>query len=153
MKRRGAVLMLVLWLVACIFVVSAGFLSRTGHESDVARLVHDSTQARELAWAGLESVRVKLLNDSNFPPSVLKNNQDFFSYTEEVVGMDGDKIGLYQLHLDRRWVDPPYEMLRVVCIGEVGSDSNPVRHKLTCEFLMSPGNRGDLVNLLDVGEL
>ena len=145
--------MLVLWLVACIFIVSAGFLSRTSHESEVAKMARQSAQARELAWAGLETVRVKLLNDSNFPPSVLKNNQDFFSYTEEIVGLDGDQIGRNQVHVDRRWVEPPYEILRVVCVGEVGSESNPVRHKLTCEFLMSPGNRGDLVNLLDVGEL
>jgi len=152
--RRGAVLVLVLLLIACLFVVSVGFLSRTKSEASISKMVELSAQARELALAGLEGVRVRLLNDSKFPPPVLQNNQDFFSFVEEVPNADEtDMLGRYQVHIDRRWMASPYSVLRVICIGEAGTESNPIRHKLTCEFLMSEGKRGDLVHLLDEGEL
>ena len=145
---------MVLLLIACLFVVSVGFLSRTRSEASTAQLVTLSAQARELALAGLEGVRVRLLNDAKFPPKVLENNQDFFSFTEEAADFDGTAtLGRYQVHLDRRWMAPPYQVLRVICIGEMGSEANPVRHKLTCEFMMNAGRRGELINLVDEGEL
>lgn len=153
-QRRGAVLVLVLLLIACLFILSVGFLNLKRSEGEVSKLVRQSAQARELAYAGLESVRVRLLNDANFPPSVLNNNQDYFSFTETVPNLDGnDEVGRYQVHLDRRWVQAPYCVLRVISIGEVGTDVNPTRHKFTCEFKMAPDFRGDLVNLLDEGAL
>jgi hypothetical protein len=151
--RRGAVLVLVLLLIACLFILSAGFLARKGSEGKVAQLVRLGAQSREMAYAGLESVRVRLLNDANFPPSVLNANQDYFSFTEGVLDFDGaSEIGRYQVHCDRRWVQAPYCVLRVISVGEVGGANNPVRHKLTCEFKMAPDARGDLVNLLDEGQ-
>lgn len=151
--RRGAVLVLVLLLISCLFILSAGFLGRKNSEGKVAQLVRLGAQCREVAFAGVESVRVRLLNDANFPPSVLNNNQDYFSFTESVLDLDGVvELGRYQVHCDRRWVQPPYCVLRVISVGEVGGANNPVRHKMTCEFKMAPGSRGDLVNLLDEGE-
>ncbi len=145
-------LVLVLLLIACLFVVSAGFLARKNSEGKVAQLVRLGAQAREMSWAGLESVRVRLVNDANFPPSVLNNNQDYFSFTESVYSLDGlSEMGRYQIHCDRRWVQAPYAVVRVISVGEVGAANNPVRHKMTCEFRMNPGARGDLVNLLDEG--
>lgn len=145
--------MLVLLLIACLFIVSAGFLARKNSEAKVGEMVKFGAQAREVAYAGIESVRVRLLNDSSFPPSVLANNQDYFSFTEGVMDLDGQQeMGRYQVHCDRRWVQAPYCLLRVIVVGEVGGSNNPVRHKLTCEFKMGPGARGDMINLLDEGE-
>ena len=144
--------MLVLLLITCLFIASAGFLGRKSSEGKVAQMVRMGAQAREMSYAGLESVRVRLLNDTNFPPSVLNNNQDYFSFTESAMDLAGStEIGRYQVHCARRWVQGPYCVLRVISVGEVGIASNPVRHKLTCEFKMNPGARGDLINLLDEG--
>lgn len=152
MSRRGAALVLVLLLITCLFIASAGFLGRKSSEAKVANLVRMGAQSREMAFAGLESVRVRLRNDTNFPPAALNNNQDYFSFTETVYGLDNTtEVGRYQIHCDRRWTESPYAVLRVISVGEVGKAANPVRHKLTCEFRMNPGARGDLVNLLDEG--
>ena len=145
-------LVLVLLLIACLFIVSVGFLGRKSSEGKVAQMVRMGAQAREMAYAGLETVRVRLLNDTNFPPSVLNNNQDYFSFSERVTDLsEVEEVGRYQIHCDRRWVQAPYCVLRVISVGEVGTAANPVRHKLTCEFKMNPGFRGDLINLLDEG--
>lgn len=152
MKRRGAALVLVLLLITCLFIASAGFLGRKSSEGKVAQMVRMGAQAREMAYAGLESVRVRLLNDTNFPPTVLNNNQNYFSFSESVMDLAGTtEVGRYQIHCDRRWVQGPFCVLRVISVGEVGGDNNPVRHKLTCEFRVNPGARGDLINLLDEG--
>lgn len=153
-KRRAAVLILVLLLSACLFVLSSSLLARRKGETKMTQMVNLSAQARELAYAGLESVRVRLLNDAFFPPSVLNENQDFFTFSESLPQLDGTgSAGRYQVHIDRRWIAPPYGLLRVISIGEIGGAANPVRHKFTGEFKMTPGSRGDLVNLLDEGAL
>jgi len=99
MSRRGAALVLVLLLITCLFIASAGFLGRKNSEGKVAQMVRMGAQAREMSYAGLESVRVRLLNDTNFPPSVLNNNQDYFSFTESVMDLAGTtEVGRYQVH-------------------------------------------------------
>ncbi len=145
--------MAVLFLSILLFIMCAGFLSTKSHEAKVGYLAGESFQARELAYSGLETARVKLLNDANFPPASMSVSHEVFSYTEVLEGLDpDDEIGRYHLHCDRRWVDPPYFVLRVTSIGQVGDDDgNPIRHKLVGEFDMTPGQRGTLLNFVDQG--
>ena len=151
-RRSGAVLILVMLLIAALFTLSAGFLSKKTSEHKAVKMASHSLQAREIAYAGLESVRVRLLNDGKFPPSNLNAIQHTFSFTEAVKNLDETaEIGRYQVHCDRRWVAPPYSILRVTIVGQVEQTANPVRYKLTGEFLLAAGKRGDLVNLVDNG--
>jgi hypothetical protein len=152
-RRRGMLLLLVLLLVSTMFVLAAGFLSTRTRERATVTQSRDSYQAHELAYAGLETVRVRLQNDFNFPPSTLGPLQEVFKFSEVVMSYDGSKtLGRYQIYCDRRWVDGPYEILRVTSVGQVGDeDGNPVRHKLIGEFSMKVGERGDMVNLIDLG--
>lgn len=153
-RRRGIVIVLVLMVISTLFILSAGFLSKKNSEQKAVQLARQKIQAREVALSGVETVRVKLLNDSNFPPANLNSNLDFFSYSEEILDLNGaDEVGRYQVDCDRRWMSSPYSILRVTVTGQVGNDTNPVKHKLVAEFLLSPGLRGDLVNLVDEGDL
>ena len=63
-----------------------------------------------------------------------------------------EELGRYQIFCDRRWVDAPFEVLRVTAIGQVGDeDGNPVRHRIIAEFDMRVGQKGDMINLIDLG--
>jgi hypothetical protein len=146
-------LILVLILVATMFILAAGFLTMKSRERESVTQSRDSFQAHELAFSGLETVRVRLQNDFNFPPATMGPLQEVFKFSETVMNYDNTKVmGRYQIFCDRRWIDGPYEVLRVTSIGQVGDkDGNPVRHKLIGEFSLVTGKKGDLINLLDLG--
>ena len=151
--RRGVLLILVLILISTLFVLAAGFLTTKTRERQAVVLTKDAFQAQQLAYSGLESVRVRMLNDFIFPPATMTPLQEVFKFTEIVRDYDDTTdVGRYQIFCDRRWIDAPYWLLRVTAVGQVGdADGNPVRHKITAEYSMLPGSKGDLINLLDLG--
>lgn len=153
LRQRGVLLVLVLILVSTMFILAAGFLSTKTREREALIQSRDSFQAQQLAYAGIETVRVRLQNDYNFPPATMGPLQEVFKFTETVMDYDGTtELGRYQIFCDRRWVDAPYEVLRVTAIGQVGDeDGNPVRHRLIAEFEMRAGEKGDMINLIDLG--
>lgn len=153
LRRRGMLLVLVLILIGTMFVLAAGFLSTKTREREAVMQSRDSFQAQQLAMAGLETVRVRLQNDYNFPPATMGPLQEIFKFTETVMDYDNTEIvGRYQIFCDRRWVDAPYQVLRVTSVGQVGDeDGNPVRHRIIGEFSMVPGQKGDLINFIDLG--
>lgn len=152
-QRRGVLLVLVLILIATLFVMAAGFLGTKTRERQAALLSRDAFQAQQLSYAGLETVRVRMLNDYNFPPAAMSPLQEVFKFTESVWEFDGNSIiGNYQIFCDRRWIDPPYLVLRVTSIGQVGDmDGNPVRHKMIGEYSTAEGRKGELINVIDLG--
>lgn len=152
-SNKGALLILVLLIISVLFVMCVGFLSTKSQEAMVANQARDSFQAREIAFSGLETVRVKMLNDPDFPPAQLGPSQEIFEISEEVLNFDGsESLGRYQLHCDRRWMDEPYSRLRVTSIGQFKDQTgNPVRHKLVGEFSTAPGERGTMTNFTDLG--
>lgn len=152
-RRRGVLLLLVMILVSTLFVMAAGFLSTKTREREAVMMSRASFQAQQLAYSGLETVRVRLQNDFNFPPATMGPLQEVFKFTEVVQDFDNNtELGRYQIFCDRRWVDSPYWVLRVTAIGQVGDeDGNPIRHKIVADFSMKVGSKGDLLNLLDMG--
>lgn len=151
--RRGIILILVLILVATLFVMAAGFLGTRTRERETVVAARDSYQAQQLARSGLETVRVRLQNDFNFPPASMGPLQEVFKFSEIVMDYDDSlELGRYQIFCDRRWVQAPYYLLRVTAVGQVGdADGNPVRHKIIAEFNMAPGFKGDMINFQDMG--
>lgn len=152
-RPRGVLLVLVLLLVSTMFVLAAGFLSMKTREREAVVQSRDSFQAQQLAYSGLETVRVRMQNDYNFPPSSMGPKQEIFKFTETVRNFDDSlELGRYQIFCDRRWVDVPYQVLRVTSVGQVGDeDGNPVRHRIIAEYSMKEGQKGDLINLIDLG--
>jgi hypothetical protein len=153
MPTKGVAIVLVLLLISAIFILSAGFLSKKVSERKSVLLEIQTLQARELAKSGLETVRVRLRNDGNFPPSQPASTTEAFSFSEVVLDIDQLKpVGRYTAELDQRWIEPPYAILRVRVTGQVGTENNPVRYRMTGDFLMAPGSKGDLVNLSEDGD-
>ncbi len=60
-----------------------------------------SIQARALALAGWEDVRLKLGKDILFPRT--SDSQTFFSYSEDVYDLDRNYVGNYSVKIDTRW--------------------------------------------------
>ncbi len=152
-QRRGVLLILVLILSTTMFILASGFLGTKAKQRQTAVLARDAFQAQQLAYAGLETVRVRLQNDFNFPPSTMGPLQEVFKFSELVFDLDGRRVvGNYQIACDRRWSAAPYSVLRVSSIGQVGDlDGHPVRHKILAEFSLADGTKGDLISLLDLG--
>ena len=152
--RRGIMLILVLLLSAILFVLCSAYLTKQTSGHKVAQLALQSMQAREIAYSALETIRVRLLNDASFPPSNLDPvAQNIYSFTEPLTDFAGtSQIGRYQAHCDLRWAQSPYLELRVTVVAQIDNPmSNPVRYKMTAEFNLNPGQRGQLANLIDDG--
>lgn len=153
LRRRGVLLVLVLMLTVILMILAGGFLSTKNQEAVAGKLSFQSFKAREIAYSGLETARVRLLNDANFPPTTLSPLSEVFEVAEVVRDINDTKdIGRYQLHCDRRWIHEPYRILRVTSIGQVGDDDgNPVRYTLIGEFSLLPGQKGELLYFQDLG--
>ena len=81
LNKRGVLLVLVLILVSTMFILAAGFLSVKTREREALMQSKDSFQAYQLAYSGLETVRVRLQNDYNFPPATMGRDTRAISST------------------------------------------------------------------------
>lgn len=68
----------------------------------------NSAQAKALARAGLEDARIKLGKDVLFPPP--HDEQEFFSYSEDVLTTAGDFLGTYTVIIDLRYEVPQRDL-------------------------------------------
>ncbi|MCA9790306.1 MAG: hypothetical protein KC910_00865 [Candidatus Eremiobacteraeota bacterium] len=120
MKRRGFLLILSLLLTVLIAIIALGLLSlrRSGYATSMAGV--EAAQARCLAIAGMEDIRVKLAKDPFYPTGV-GDEQVVFSYTEAVTSLDdpGRRLGTYRVTVDRSHRDPE-KVLRIESRGFVG---------------------------------
>lgn len=113
------ILIVVLLISGIMVVLGMCYLSKRGTQLRTASYELESAQAYEVAAAGMESARVKLLKDDYFPP-VGESDQKIFSYTENVYDLDGTTLlGYYQVTVDSTWLGDPINALRVVATGIV----------------------------------
>lgn len=125
--RRGAVLITALLILAVIFVLGVGLLYRRLEQYRAAMSASQAAQARALALAGLEQVRVKLDKDPLFPlPGAI--DQSRFAFSETVVDASEQPVGSFTVELDSSRAGPPYYVLVVVSTGVVasGDPSSPI---------------------------
>ena len=120
-RRRGFLLVLALMVTILIAVISLGLLGvrRGGYASSKAVL--ESAQARNLALAGMEDLRTKLSKDPFFPTGI-GDEQTEFTYTETVMSVTQptQKVGSFQVTLDRSRREPPAKVLRLQSVGTAG---------------------------------
>lgn len=122
MKRRGY-LVVSLLLLAVMLVVSLGMLLRQPLSYHRAGRRVESLQARGLAEAGLEHMRVQLMNDWR---TWRQGQPEPMSFTEHVRDpVTGEVVGAYRVTLDRRWEKEIYRLLRVESEGLTGSLVQP----------------------------
>lgn len=140
--RRGSTLIVSLMLCAFLLVVGLGFLSQRAGQYQAANTALWRVRAQALADAGLEDARIKLAKDGSFPP-LEGDDQEEFSYTEELRDAGGESLGFYTVHIDMRYRRLPYKIYRVTSRGRVGTLEAPRAQATRMgEFDVSPVERG-----------
>lgn len=123
--RKGFTIILCLLLSLLLLVIVLGMLGARGPMQEVAAGTRQHAQARALAEAGLEDVRVKLGKDLKFPP-VPTPEQPVFSYGEAVYDVDDTMVGTFQVKIDQSLDQAPYFVLRVTSTGVLGTAERPL---------------------------
>ncbi|MBI3924721.1 MAG: hypothetical protein HY319_04210 [Armatimonadetes bacterium] len=121
---RGATLIAVMLLMTVLLILGMAMLSQKSSQYEAAVRAREAAQARAVAQAGLEDARMKLTKDFGFPPVNLSDDEGF-TYTEPLTGLDGQEIGSYRVTLDRRLLGPPHLILQITSVGVVGARERP----------------------------
>lgn len=117
MKRKGFALVLSLLISTLLLVLGMAFMTKQSYRYRLARLSAEAMAAKALAYAGLENSRVKLQHDMLFPPPD-ERYHDEYSYREVVCDLgSNNEVGSFDVTVDRRWMDPPYEVIIVTSEG------------------------------------
>ncbi len=134
---------MVLLLLALLMAFGMAFLTQKSVLYEGAVADTHAVAAHSLARFGLEQVRVKLNKDLEFPPQSAVD-QHFFTYTEKITDLDGTtEVGTVRVALDLRYLNPPYEVLPVRCVGLLGTADDPkARREITAEFDLAEFERG-----------
>ncbi len=141
--RRGFTIILCLLLSLLLLVIVLGMLGARGPMQEAAAGTRQHAQARALAEAGMEDVRVKLGKDIRFPP-VPTPDQPVFSYAEKVYDVDNAVVGSFQVKIDQSLDQAPYFVLRITSTGMLGSAERPLAQaRLSRRVDSSPYLRSD----------
>ena len=133
--RRAFLLLSSLFLTLILVLLSLAFLESQalryrGSTEGIAR-----AQARALATAGIEDARAKLSRDLRFPPTFSLESQPVFSYSEDVLDLDGEPVGSYEVLVDHTCARPPVEIVLLRSVGAVGPRARPsAQHVVTVEL-------------------
>ena len=101
-KPSGSLIVAALLLFALLLTIGLGLMSSQAARMRGARAQNEAIQARALALAGWEDVKLKLGKDVLFPLTAA--TQDVFSYSEDVYRSDGTTyVGNYVVIIDLRW--------------------------------------------------
>ncbi len=169
LRQRGSLILGALFLFAILISLGLGVMSSQVSRMRVAQAQSQSFQARGLALAGWEDLRVKLGKDILFPP--LGDDQPFFSYSEDVYDSEGEYYGSYTVILDSRFravvrdrplieqdseFYPEVGFYLVTCVGRVGPRAGhpDAERTITFEIDMRPGNQPfRIIRIEDHGSL
>jgi hypothetical protein len=127
-----------LFLFVILLALGMGLMSAQSSRMKAARAQGQAIQAKALALAAWDDVRVKLGKDLFFPPAT--RGQEFFSYSEDVYDKDDVFFGTYSVTIDTRYqrlgrtgngstasqVNVYDGFYIITCIGKVGGrDQEP----------------------------
>ena len=142
-SNKGFVLALVLLLSVIMLILGMAFIGSRALLYQGSSRVSDLAQAKALAEAGLEDARVKLDKDPDFPPPG-RDEQDDFSYSEDVQDISGRTVGYYEVLINSTHRVGPYSVLRIKSIGRVGPREEPfAQHSIEAELDVSAEDRSN----------
>lgn len=132
-RRRGFALILALLISTLLLVLGIGFMTKQSYRYRMARLSADAIAAKSLAMAGIENSRVKMQHDLLYPPPDDRYH-DEYSFRESVYDLNSTsrEVGNYEVTVDRRWMEPPYEVIIITSVGHP-ADSN-ARYSIRAEM-------------------
>ena len=128
--KRGSALILTLFMCAVLLIAGSAMLAARAGTYRGVKAVSLATTARELAMAGLEETRVRLVHDFNFPPQAAEDQPDY-QVVEQVLAPDGVEVaGYYVVRLEVSHKYDPYRFIEVESLGLVGSLTEPRARRL-----------------------
>ena len=111
MRKRGFLLITALLIIIILMLIGMGFLGSQAARYRAALRSAESSQARQLALAGLEDARIKMELDENFPPKGALN-QDTFSYSEKLTITSTPSVnGTYTVIINATFATDPAAVL------------------------------------------
>lgn len=132
MKRKGFALVLALLISTLLLVLGMAFMTKQSYRYRLARLSAEALAAKALALSGIENSRVKLEHDMLFPPPD-ERYHDEYSYREVVCDLGTTtEVGSFEVTVDRRWMDPPYEV--IVITSEGHPINSAARYRIRAEL-------------------
>ena len=135
---KGSTLLVALLLVSLLLVAGVGLLSRKGAQYARGNLEQDTAQAFLLAQSGAQDALLKLDKDQTFPPNG-GEEQMTFVYSNDVLGLDGDSIGKYEVTIDSERAEADSFLLIIRSVGFVGEEANPrALHTVQLEIDLNP---------------
>lgn len=142
MRRRGFLLITSLMITVILLLLGMGMLGSQSSRYEASKQSAYSSQARQLAVAGLEDARIKLELDVNFPPPP-GPGQVRFSYSESLeLPYDPPVTGTYTVTIDMTHADDAGRYITVTSVGSVGNPTEPVgQYRLRGEIDNQPGGR------------
>lgn len=142
-RRRGFLVITGLLVCIILLLMGMGLLSSQASRYSSSLRSAESSQARQLALAGLEDARIKLELDQQFPPPPAPG-QPVFSYSEQVQipATPAPVNGTYTVTIDQTYKPAPDEVLLITSIGAVGPIEQPIaQYRLTAELDLKEGGR------------
>lgn len=142
MRRRGFLLITSLMITVILLLLGMGLLGSQSSRYEASKQTAYSSQARQLAIAGLEDARVKLELDVNFPPPA-GPGQLKFSYSESLDLPYADPVtGTYTVTIDMTHATDAGAHIIVTSIGSVGPPTAPIgQYRLRGEIDNAPSGR------------
>ena len=135
-RKRGFLLITALLVCVILLLIGMGMLGSESSRYAAMRHAATSSQARQMALAGLEDARAKLELDASFPPDP-GPGQTTFSYSERL-DLDSNTSGTYSVTIDRVQAGTPAAVLVVTSVGSIGPISKPIaQYKLRAEMDLS----------------
>lgn len=125
MKRRnprGFLLVVALLLTALVAMIALGLLGIRKGSYASSRAAVSSVQSRALARSGLNDIWSKIGKDPFFPTGI-GDEQEVFSFQEEVSDSGGQVVGEYTVKVDRRY-RISHEIILLESTGRVGGLSS-----------------------------
>lgn len=160
MKRqseRGSLIIASLLLFSILLVLGLGLMSSQSARMKAAHAQAEAVQARQLALAAWQDVRVKLGTDILFPPRGVRES---FSYSEDVKNSQGRFVGTYTVMIDVREGDAfrasSGELVQgfyaITCIGKVGDRGFEPRAERIIRYELDM-DRFTVIRVVDEGSL
>jgi Tfp pilus assembly protein PilX len=144
-KKRGFLLITSLMITVILLLLGMGLLGSQSSRYEASKQSVYTSQARQLALAGLEDARIKLELDVNFPPPP-GPGQVRFSYSESLeLPYDPPVAGTYTVTVDMTHADDTGAYIVVTSVGSVGRPTEPVgqyrlRGEIDNQFSGRPNN-------------
>lgn len=137
--NRGFLLVAALLITVLVAIIALGLLGIRRGSYASSRAAVREVQARALARSGLNDIWAKLSKDPFFPTGI-GDDQEQFSYREEVFNESGDSVGTYTIRVDRGY-RVSHDVILLESTGRVGKlSADSASHTIYAELSTGSGD-------------